>query len=311
MAALPMPHCGKDFCPVAGLNMSKQTPFTLTIFVADGDPDGLQIVERTNWNGKAVVFPRATYADVRQRDEFSQTGVYLLLGPDEDSDRDMLYVGEGDLVRDRFNQHIVNKDFWTRAVFFVAGPGQLNKAHVKYLEHRLVDLGNRAKRVKLENGNAPSAPKLSESDRAAMDVFLGNMLGILPVLGVNAFEQSSAAAIATPSNPLLYCESSKGKGTGKDTPQGFVVLEGSLASLTEVPSMSKHLPHISKLRKMLVENGVFVEDGKFYRMTQDYTFSSPSQATDVLFGTSTNGREAWRDASGRTLKEIQEAQAAG
>jgi hypothetical protein len=34
-------------------------PFTLSIFVPDGDPDGLRIVDRTNRNGKALVFPRA------------------------------------------------------------------------------------------------------------------------------------------------------------------------------------------------------------------------------------------------------------
>ena len=36
-----------------------QTPFSLRIFVADGDPDGLRIVEKSNWIGKALVFPRA------------------------------------------------------------------------------------------------------------------------------------------------------------------------------------------------------------------------------------------------------------
>ena len=28
-------------------------PFSLRIFVADGDPDGLRVVERSNWIGKA------------------------------------------------------------------------------------------------------------------------------------------------------------------------------------------------------------------------------------------------------------------
>ena len=36
-----------------------QTPFSLRIFVADGDPDGLRIVDKSNWIGKALVFPRA------------------------------------------------------------------------------------------------------------------------------------------------------------------------------------------------------------------------------------------------------------
>ena len=34
-------------------------PFSLRIFVADGDPDGLRVVERSNWIGKALIFPRA------------------------------------------------------------------------------------------------------------------------------------------------------------------------------------------------------------------------------------------------------------
>ena len=33
-------------------------PFSLRVFVADGDPDGLRIVEKSNWIGKTLVFPR-------------------------------------------------------------------------------------------------------------------------------------------------------------------------------------------------------------------------------------------------------------
>jgi hypothetical protein len=114
--------------------MSNQTPFSLHIFVADGDPDGLRLVERSNWIGKALIFPRALYPQVRNRSEFQQTGVYLLLGPRTQGDGDTLYIGEGDPVRPRLEDHYAKKDFWTKAVFFVAGPGQLNKAHVQYLE---------------------------------------------------------------------------------------------------------------------------------------------------------------------------------
>ncbi|MGH8433989.1 MAG: hypothetical protein ACRERX_05820 [Pseudomonas sp.] len=66
-----------------------KTPFSLHIFVADGDPDGLRLVERSNWVGKALVFPRALLPQVKQRPELSQTGVYLLLGPREDGEGDM------------------------------------------------------------------------------------------------------------------------------------------------------------------------------------------------------------------------------
>jgi hypothetical protein len=57
------------------------TPFSLRIFVADGDPDGLRIVDKSNWLGKALVFPRALLPQVKARPELVQPWVYLLLGP--------------------------------------------------------------------------------------------------------------------------------------------------------------------------------------------------------------------------------------
>ncbi len=42
-------------------------PFSLRILVADGDPDGLRIVEKSNWIGKALVFQRALLPQVKVR----------------------------------------------------------------------------------------------------------------------------------------------------------------------------------------------------------------------------------------------------
>jgi len=42
-------------------------------------------------------------------------------------------------------------------------------------------------------------------------------------------------------------------------------------------------------------------------VVQDYTFDSPSTAAGVLLGRSANGRELWKDETGRTLKENQTA----
>ena len=80
-------------------------PYSLRIFVADGDPDGLRVVERSNWIGKALVFPRALLPRVKVRDEIGQTGVYLLHRPREDCEGEMLYIGEGDPIRPRLASH--------------------------------------------------------------------------------------------------------------------------------------------------------------------------------------------------------------
>lgn len=283
-------------------------PFSLRIFVADGDPDGLRLVERSNWIGKAVVFPRTLLPTIKKRDEFGQTGVYLLLGPRDDGEGEKLYIGEGDPVRERLESHYAKKDFWTRAVFFVAGPGQLNKAHVQFLEARLIPLAKVAKRMTLDNGNQPTEPTLSEADRADMQVFLGNMLGMLPVLGIHAFEQASSNA-AVKKNALLTC---KGKGvfaTGYESTQGFVVKAGSQATGEIVPSMQQHVRGMYDLRMELISNGVMQPDNGNYRFAQDYAFNSPSTAAAVVLGRSANGRIEWKDGQGRTLKELQEREA--
>ncbi len=219
----------------------------------------------------------------------------------------MLYVGEGDPIRPRLESHYAQKDFWNRAVSFVAAPGQLNKAHVQFLEAHLIRLAKVAKRMPLDNANQPNEPTLSEADRADMQVFLENMLGMLPVLGVHAFEQGFQASAAMA--PILQC---KGKGisaTGYEATQGFVVKADSKAVLDTVPSMQQHVRGMYDLRLELIANGVMVADPSGYRFAQDYVFSSPSTAAAVVLGRSANGRVEWRDAKGRTLKELQALEA--
>lgn len=286
------------------------TPFSLRIFVADGDPDGLRIVEKSNWIGKALVFPRALLPQVKARPELAQTGVYLLLGPRPDGEGDMLYAGEGDPIRPRLESHYAQKDFWTRAIgFTTTTAGQLNKAHVQFLESRLIALARAAKRMPLDNANQPAEPSLSEADRADMEVFLGHMLGMLPVLGVHAFEQAPKAPAAKVA-PVLTCKGKGVQATGYEASQGFVVRVGSQAVADTVPSMALHVRGMVDLRQELIGNGVLGLQGGLYQFTQDYSFSSPSTAAAVVLGRSANGRIEWKAADGRTLKELQEAEAA-
>ena len=136
---------------------------------------------------------------------------------------------------------------------FVAAPGALNKAHVQFLEASLVRLARAAKRSPLDNGNTPAGPTLSESDRADMQVFLHNMLGMLPVLGGHAFEQASPAAGAAA--PLLTCKGKDVSATGYESTQGFVVKAGSQAVAESVPSMQQHVRGMYDLGQELLGNG--------------------------------------------------------
>ena len=141
-----------------------------------------------------------------------------------------------------------------------------------------------------------------------MEVFLGHMLGMLPVLGVHAFEQAPKAPAAK-AGPVLTCKGKGVQATGYEASQGFVVRAGSQAVVDSAPSMEQHVRSFFDLRQELISNGVLAMQGGLYQFTQDYTFSAPSTAAAVVLGRSANGRVEWKVADGRTLKEIQEAEA--
>ncbi len=286
--------------------MSENTKrgFSIRIYLPDGTADGLKIVEKSNWSGRGVVCPRALFAESKGRDEFSRTGIYILIGPSDTGDVPMIYVGQGDPVRRRLESHQAKKDFWTKAVFFVSKDENLNKAHIGYLESRLITMAREVNRVCFDNQNEPTLPSMSEMDVADAEGFLDEILLCLPVLGVNVFTQPAATASR---KQQLHLDGKDAEGKGLEIAEGFVVLEGAKARVEEVPSIHKY---ISDIRESLLDRGIFVVEGNQYRLTQDYTFTSPSQAAAVLMGRNVNGRVQWKFANGKTLKEIQEAEQA-
>lgn len=283
--------------------MNSRQAYVIKIYLPDGDPDGLKIIEKSNWNGSGLVIPRALFSQGRQRREIGRAGIYVLIGPSEHSGLPLVYIGEGDPIRPRIEQQASKKDFWTTAFAFTSKDENLNKAHVQYLEAQLVQLASQAKRCELDNANVPQLPSLSEADVAEARAFLTDMLLCFPVLGVGVFEKTAAAA---PKAKELIL---KGKGIearGFESAQGFVVLSGSRAVREEVPSIQIYQ---TALRRALIDRGVLKQDAEDYVLTQDYTFASPSTAAAVLLGRSANGRLEWKTKDGRTLKGLQDGEA--
>lgn len=264
-----------------------------------GTPDGPWIIEKSNWTGIAVMAPRSEYPKIRGRDELLRPGVYLLWGPGDSGSR--VYVGEADEVRSRLDQHHRNKDFWTKLVVFSSKDENLNKAHVRYLESRLIQRAHQAKRAEVEDGNVTQLPRLSESDRADVETFLANLLVIVPLLNLDAFDLASAEGDET--SPRLLLNERGARGEGREVPDEFLVYKDSVARAVETPSAQERT---RESRRILIERGVLLPSADGLRFVEDYRFDSPSSAAGVLVGGSSNGRKAWKDANGTTLRELQE-----
>ncbi|MGH3644336.1 MAG: GIY-YIG nuclease family protein [Mycobacterium sp.] len=251
--------------------------------------------------------PRALFAESKSRPDLARAGVYVLVGQSELSPLPQLYVGEGDPIRPRLEQHAKSKDFWTHAVLFTSKDQNLNKAHVQHLEARLVALATASKRCVLDNGNAPQPPSLSEADTADVEGFLDDVLLCLPILGYGFFE---SAPIASPTATLLFLNAKGVSAQGFESVKGFVVRKGSQAVKEDRQAPSIHA-YLRQTRAELIDQGVLVDRGLVYELAQDYAFSSPSTASGVLLGRSSNGRVEWQTADGRTLKSIQDTEARG
>jgi len=173
-------------------------PYTIRVFVPDGNPEGAKIVELLNWTGVGIAFPRSAWPQLSGRPEFRRSGVYVLTGSAEGTDDELptVYVGQGDEIGARIESHRLSKDFWDWGYAFVSKGNALNRAHITWLEHALLDRAKRAERCHLDNATQPKEPGLSESDRADTQGFLREMLRILPLLGVRVFEKP--APVATP-----------------------------------------------------------------------------------------------------------------
>ena len=283
-------------------------PTSIRIFLAEGLPDGLWLVEKSNWTGLALACPRSRYAELRKRPELDGSGVYVLVGPaDSVANSAKIYVGETDDLKGRLDTHHSKKDFWTRAVVFTSKDSNLNKAHVRYLETKLIGLAKVAGRAELDNGTTSGTTPLSEPDRADAEAFLADMLLIYRVLGVNAFDPPEAS-VSPADSDLLYLKGKATTATGRLTAQGMLVLKGSVARPDAVPSIHTYG---TTLRTGLKEAGAFQTTDRGLELTRDYEFSSPSTAAMVLLGRTANGRKEWKNTLGVSLGDLQTADLEG
>jgi hypothetical protein len=165
-----------------------RSAITLRIHLLDGTADGLRIIERASSTVQALACPRHRLRGVKSRPEFQKLGVYLLIGAPDASGRQSVYIGEGDAVLPRLEQHNLKKSFWTSLLLFVTKDDGLHKAHGQFLESRLTALAKASGRCKLMNANTPLPPTLSEADLTEGEAFLDEVLLLSRLLGLSFFQ---------------------------------------------------------------------------------------------------------------------------
>jgi len=283
----------------------------IRIFLADGTPTGLRTVEIGLSTAKAVIASRTALSALGKRDESRRCGVYVLIGDDPAiPGRLSIYIGEGDDVFQRIVTHDKDnsKGDWDRVALFVSKDQNLTKAHVRYLEARLISIALAAKRATVTNKVEPNGGKLPEADEAEMEELLEHIRIMLSTSGVSSFEAPSTKLLPVAPTQSAVALSMAGEGYSakcevKD--DEFVVLAGSIARTAEAPSLGMSS---RALRAELLSTGVLTKEASGLRFAQDFAFSSASGSAQLICGANVNGKVSWRLNDGRTYKDWQDSQ---
>lgn len=278
---------------------------SVKIYLVDGIPSGVMTVEIMNWTGKFTIAPRTQLADLAQRNELKRTGIYILIGQNpNDLSQDMIYIGESDNTWKRLINHNndSSKDFWGKTIIITSKDENLTKAHIRYLESRLITVAIQAKRAKVSNGTNPDVTSLPEPDVADMEYFLEQIQMILPVLGftfampiprVHIVQNSESPNSTDLASPIFYFNYAGTNAQAQEINGEFVVFEDSTVRKAHTNSIADSYLQI---REKLQREGKMIDSQNpdYWVLTQNVPFPSPSAAANIIGGASLNGRQHWK-----------------
>ena len=135
-----------------------------------------------------------------------------------------------------------------------------------------------------------------------MDTFYDNMKIILPTLGYPILHIDILNNPITKNTDLIL-NIGKIKATARLTSNGLEVQKDSEMNPKDNLSLSGSY---SNLRKTLLSKGIIKVKSNKHVFTENYEFPSPSAAAAIILGYSINGRTAWKNKQGKTLKNIEE-----
>lgn len=279
---------------------------SINLFLVDGSIDGVIKAESPNWTGQCLKFPADKLLDVIQRDEIKdKVGIYFLFGDES------LYIGESESLDERLKQHLTSdkSDWWNQTVIFSSSNNFLTKAHVKYLENKVIELARKTIKFKCINLNNGVKTKLNEALQNDADNFIGYVQNFVAILGFDIFVDTTKVIMNQISENVLSEFYIREKGVFAN---GFIIDSGGILVRADSEAVinSKETASIGvaakRTRQQLVENGILKLVNDRYVFQEDFQFDSLSSASSAILGRSSNGKQCWvQKISNKTFKELE------
>ena len=262
----------------------------------NGQPDGIRSIRRNLSTMTVYVIPRPLLAEAKSISGINRPGIYYLINESDDSKIAQIYIGQTRNGIARLDDHNRSKDFWNKAIMFLAESKTFTLDMISGLEKFAIQKAQESKRYTVENTVVPKY-EIDEYDMASVEEIYDE---IQFIMGTQGYKMDDAKATLNEAD-ILHTTRNGIEAFGVYDGEKFEVLEGSGVS-TEIKNSAPD--RVKILRKTASDTGDIQQEGKIYRLKKSMSFSSPSYAASFVLGSSANGWIEWKNKDGKTLDEL-------
>lgn len=260
----------------------------------NGQPDGIRSIRRNLSTMTVYVIPRPLLAEAKTISGINRPGIYYLINENDDNKIAQIYVGKTRNGILRLDDHNRSKDFWNKAIMFLADNKTFSLDMISGLEKFAIIKAQESKRYKVENTVVPKY-EIDEYDMASVEEIYDEIQFIMGTQGYKMDNVKSST-----SSDIFHTTRNGISALGIYDGEKFQVLEGSQININK----PVHLARYNKQRAELLASGEISQvDGKYF-LNITIEFNTPSGASDFVLGGSTNGWVEWKNSEGKTLNEI-------
>ena len=267
----------------------------LEIIYYNGQPDGIRSVRRHLSTITTYVIPRPLLLEAKKISGITRPGIYYLINENDENKIAQIYIGQTRNGVTRLDDHNRSKDFWNKAIMFLADNKTFSLDMISGLEEYAIIKAHEAKRYKVENSVKPKY-EIDEYDLPSIEGVYDEIQFVMATLGykMNDAKQTRNEA------EIFHTTRNGITAYGIYSGDKFQVLEDSEINIAKPVS----LPKYNRQREELLQKGDITVNGKKYILNVILEFNTPSGASDFVLGGSTNGWMEWKNKDGKTLDEI-------
>lgn len=262
----------------------------------NGQPDGIRSIRRHLSTMTTYVIPRPLLAEAKKISNTNRPGIYYLISENDNNKIAQLYVGQTRNGIIRLDDHNRSKDFWNKAIMFLADSKTFTLDMISGLEAYAINKATDAKRYKVENTVNPKY-EIDEYDLPLIEEVYEEIRFIMATQG---YKMESSENSINEAN-TLHTTRNGVKAFGAYDGDHFEVLEGSQIDFSRRVKLEKYN---AQREKLLNDGDIIADKNGVYILKVSLEFNTPSGASDFVLGGSTNGWIEWNNREEKTLDEI-------